>query len=70
MADAEKIINPPSLMLSTKSLARELGVSERTIRKLNSAGKIPEPRKVGTNVRWSTEEIQEWIRAGCPAVSQ
>ncbi len=57
-----------SLLLSAKSLARELDVSERTIRKLNNAGKIPKPRRVGGNVRWSNEEIQDWIRAGCPAL--
>ncbi len=69
MTETQKTIESSSLLLSAKSLARELDVSERTIRKLNSAGKIPKPRTVGGNVRWSTEEIREWIRAGCPTLA-
>ncbi|MCH8854107.1 MAG: helix-turn-helix domain-containing protein [Planctomycetes bacterium] len=67
MANAQKTIKPPSLLLSAKSLARELDVSERTIRKLNSAGKIPKPLKLQGSVRWSYDELRAWIAAGSPA---
>lgn len=67
MADAQKTIEPSPLLLSTKSLARELDVSERTIRKLNSAGKIPKPLKLQGSVRWRYDELRAWIAAGAPA---
>ena len=54
------------LLLSIKGVADALDLSERTIRVLNSGGKIPKPLKLQGSVRWSYEELQEWIRAGCP----
>ncbi len=42
--------------------------ADSEVRKLNSDGQVPKSRRVGGNVRWSTEEIQEWIRAGCPVL--
>ena len=55
------------LMLSIKSVAAALDLSERTIRKLNSGGKIPKPLKLQGSVRWSYDELRAWIAAGAPA---
>ena len=43
-----------------------LGLSERTIRRHNAAGKLPRPVRVGGSVRWRLDEIRAWLDAGCP----
>ncbi len=34
--------------------------------KLNDLGMMPNPIMVGERLRWSSEEIGEWVAAGCP----
>lgn len=36
----------------------------------NSQGLVPAPVRVGGSVRWRSEEIQAWVKAGCPARSE
>lgn len=47
-------------------LADMLGLSVRTVRRLDSSGKLPRPLRIGGAVRWSLEEISSWMAAGCP----
>lgn len=55
------------LLISAKEVARRLGLSERTVWRLNSAGKLPKPVSVGGKTkRWRPEEIAAWVAAGCP----
>jgi len=54
------------LMIDAKRLAQLLGVSESFVRKMDRAGKIPCPQKIGSCVRWRLDEIQAWVRADCP----
>ena len=56
----------PLLLLSAETLADRLGFSVRTIWRLRSAGKLPPSLKIGGSVRWRADEIDAWIRAGCP----
>ena len=51
--------------MSAAELAEMLGVSVRTVRRLDSAGKLPRTRRLGGSVKWSRTEIEAWIRAGC-----
>jgi predicted DNA-binding transcriptional regulator AlpA len=44
-----------------------MGVSERTLWRLVSAGRIPVPVRIGRNTRWQMAEIRHWIELGCPA---
>ena len=53
-------------LLSAEDLARELGFSLRTIRRLDAAGKVPRPVKIGRAARWRRAEIRAWQDAGCP----
>lgn len=55
-----------ALLLSPKNLAFELGVSARTVRRLDMQGKLPMPIHVGRAVRWRRDEIRRWIDAGAP----
>lgn len=58
----------PLLLLSAETLAEHLGFSARTIWRLRSAGKLPQPVRIGGSVRWRAEDIEAWIRAGCPEI--
>lgn len=53
-------------LLSANGLARQLCVSRRTIARLKSAGKLPRALRIGGSVRWRSEDIAQWIEAGCP----
>jgi excisionase family DNA binding protein len=55
------------LVLSAGDLARELGISTRTIRRLDLEGKLPAPVRIGRAVRWPRQIIVEWIAAGAPS---
>ncbi len=57
---------PQSLAISAKELARLLGVSLRQVWRLNSAGKLPKPLRLGGSVRWRRDEIVAFVEAGCP----
>lgn len=58
---------PAPLLLSPADLARELGLSTRTVRRLDLEGRLPAPVRIGRAVRWSRDSvILPWIAAGCP----
>ena len=54
------------LAFSAQQLADRLGASLRHIRRLDSAGKIPRPIRLGRSVRWPVQEIKDWMDAGGP----
>lgn len=53
-------------LLNAKSLGQLLALSKRQVFRLSSCGKIPKPLKIGGSVRWSAEEISNWLAAGAP----
>jgi len=53
-------------LLTARELAKELAVSQRTVWKLLSGGRLPGPLRIGRSVRWRAEQISEWCRLGCP----
>jgi predicted DNA-binding transcriptional regulator AlpA len=53
------------LLITASKLAALLEVSTRTLWRLRSAGRLPEPVRLGGAVRWRREEIQNWIAGGC-----
>ncbi len=54
------------LAFSAQQLADRLGVSLRHIRRLDSAGKLPRPIRLGRSCRFSVAEIESWLDAGAP----
>jgi excisionase family DNA binding protein len=54
------------LLVSADELAKMLDVSERTIWRLLSGGKLPRPLRLGGSVRWRLAEVTTWIAEGCP----
>lgn len=57
---------PVPLLLDANEAARLLSISSRTLWKLASAGRVPEPVRLGRSVRWRPSELQAWVDAGCP----
>jgi len=55
-----------SRLVSAAELARMLSTSVRTIRRLDSAGKLPRGIRLGGLKRWRQDEIEAWIAASCP----
>lgn len=53
----------PTMTLSKDDLARELRVSERTIDRLLKAGELPQPFRVGAQVRWMRAGLEAFLRA-------
>jgi predicted DNA-binding transcriptional regulator AlpA len=43
-----------------------LQISVRTLWRLVSGKRIPEPVRLGAVVRWRSNDITNWIAAGCP----
>lgn len=54
------------LVLSADQLAELLNISERTLWRLLSAGKLLKPVRFGGNTRWRYAEVMRWLDEGCP----
>lgn len=54
-------------LINAEELARLMQVSERTLWRLLSGGKLPQPVRIGRNTRWRLDVVSEWIQKGCPA---
>lgn len=65
MSDRE-LKNPQNHLLSAKALGNMLSLSKRQVFRLNSLGKLPEPIRIGGAVRWSAQEIADWLAVGAP----
>ncbi len=59
-------IDTTPILISAEELAKLMQVSERTLWRLLSAGKVPQPVRIGRNTRWRYAEVCEWIEKGCP----
>jgi len=57
----------PSLLISAPTLGRLLNVSEATLWRWDSGGRLPRGIKLGGVKRWSRAEILAWVEHGCPA---
>ena len=64
-------IDGKPLAVDAKVLAKMLGISVRTVRSMDCAGKLPRPVKLnGRSVRWPVVEIEAWLAAGAPDRNQ
>ena len=53
-------------LLTAQMLADQLSLSKRQVHRLNSAGRLPKPLRIGGSVRWSEKIVNRWIEAGTP----
>lgn len=67
---------PPSLasdqgrLIPVEEVAALLGCSRRHVWRLSESGRLPNARRIGAIVRWSLEELRQWIKDGSPADSK
>jgi len=64
--DGDQLDASDRLLVNANEVARLLSISSRTLWKLASAGRVPEPVRLGRSVRWRAGELQAWVDAGCP----
>ncbi len=63
---------PPEIVVTlicVEQVAALLNVSTRTVWRLLSAGRLPQPLRFGGNVRWRLDQLGEWIERGCPTTT-
>jgi excisionase family DNA binding protein len=58
------------LRLSAAELADLLGISARTVWRLDASGKLPKAVRIGGAKRWRRVEIEAFVNAGCPPRDQ
>ncbi|MGE3807273.1 MAG: hypothetical protein AB7K24_21630 [Gemmataceae bacterium] len=56
----------PALLTASQAAAM-CSKSTRTWRTWDAEGLVPSPVKIGRSILWRAEEIQAWIKAGCPS---
>jgi prophage regulatory protein len=54
------------LLLTARQAASMCGKSLRTWRTWDAAGWIPRPVRIGRSTLWRTDELRDWVAAGCP----
>jgi predicted DNA-binding transcriptional regulator AlpA len=54
-----------TVLIDAEEFAGKLGISVRTLWRLLSGRKIPDPVRIGRNTRWRLQEIERWIDDGC-----
>ena len=52
--------------LSRLDLAALLGLSASTIDRMNAAGQLPTPLRLGGTLRWNVREVLAWLDSGSP----
>ena len=56
-------------LLNVRALAGCLSVSVRQAHRMNKAGLIPRPLRIGGCVRWRADELSPWLQCGAPSRS-
>jgi predicted DNA-binding transcriptional regulator AlpA len=60
------LVSREALCVDRAGLAKLLGVSIRTIYRLDDSGHLPPPIRLGSSKRWSVIAIEEWLASGAP----
>jgi prophage regulatory protein len=66
MKSTPKATGRSESILTVEDVASMLRVAKRTVWRLVSTGKIPQPIRYGRNVRWRSADIDLWLELGCP----
>ena len=61
------MLREQEFLLSQRDLAERLQVSKRKIQRMDVAGQLPRPIRLGRSVRWRASEIDEWLQGGAPS---
>jgi predicted DNA-binding transcriptional regulator AlpA len=66
MSDENGTATDKPLLITAQQVGTILGVSERSVWRHLSKGKIVAPVRIGGSVRWRREDITRWVAEGCP----
>lgn len=55
------------LTMTVRQLAETLNRSITTVRRLNSAGLLPEPMRLNGRLLWRRADVERWIELGMPS---
>lgn len=58
------------LLIGVQEATKMLGISPRKLWQMYNSGEMPKPIRIGRSVRWSREELESWVNAGCPKVGR
>jgi excisionase family DNA binding protein len=61
-----KMPEDTGLLIDSRTFARLLNVSYRTLYRLIDLKAVPQPVHLGRIIRWRIDEVLEWIEADCP----
>ena len=64
MGETVRQVEP--VLLSARLVAAFLGCSVAHVWRVNAAGKMPAPLRLGGLTRWRRDELAVWISEGCP----
>lgn len=62
-----QIVAVEPLLVNGRDAARLLSISSRTFRRLDSAGAVPLPVRIGRSKRWAVADLRSWCCSGCPS---
>jgi len=65
-----EVIQTKCQLLTVKDVAEILSTSVRTVWRLRSCGKLPEPITFGGCIRWQRSAIEKWIEMGAPSAEE
>jgi excisionase family DNA binding protein len=65
LATLEVANTPPAQLLDVFSVAELLRCSPRHVCRMSDDGRMPQPVRLGTLVRWPRAAINEWVAGGC-----
>lgn len=56
-----------TLLMSAADVGREIRLSIRSVRRMDSSGALPRPIRLSSGAcRWRRSDVVAWIAAGCP----
>ena len=64
--NSEAVAASPPLLLTAAEVGRLRGISTATVWRWDTAGRLPQPVRLGGTTRWRATELAAWTDAGCP----
>ena len=69
-SDSPPALDPTVLLINSKEVARRLSISGRTWYVLVATHHAPQAIRLGKRTLWRVEELEEWVRDGCPPLER
>lgn len=68
MSEDREDVDETTALLTVRRVATITGLATRTVWRYRDAGFLPPAVRIGSAVRWRRNDIEEWIKEGCPPV--